>query len=393
MTTNDTAFELLKLTMTPGIGPVLARRLLDRFGAVDRIIEASATSLEGVPGIGSAKAEAFARALPQSAELAAAEMALAERLGVRLVAIGTPMYPRLLSEVREAPPVLYIRGALDPAELEYPVAMVGSRKATAYGIEQAERFAGALSQAGLTIVSGGARGIDSAAHRATVRAGGRTVAVLGCGLACCYPPENAPLFDEIVAAGGAIVSELPLRTSPAPENFPARNRIISGLSLGVLVIEAPIGSGALITARQAIEDQGREVMAVPGRIDSPTSQGCNELLKRGEASLVTCPADVIAALESPARHHFVGTHDARFGSGVTPPTDDRITPRIREARSVALTSLTDRQRQVYEALTRPQSIEDVCLTTGLDAGVVRSEATILEMRGLINRSGSTFRQL
>jgi len=263
-------------------------------------------------------------------------------------------------------------------------------------VEQATRFALALAQAGLTVVSGGARGVDTAAHRAALRAGeGRTVAVLGCGLATCYPPENAALFDEIVERGGAILSELPLRTGPNAENFPARNRIISGVSLGVLVIEAPAKSGALITARYAAEDQGREVMALPGRADSPASEGTNELIKRGEAAMVTTPRDVLDVLENAARHAHAGSHGARTlayawggaGEGPFEPGGEGASGRDR---SVGERGLTDRQRAVLEAIGEGASVDRVVELTGLEAGVVLTEATMLELKGLAARRGDGF---
>jgi DNA processing protein len=178
-----------------------------------------------------------------------------------------------------------------------------------------------------------------------------------------------------VNAGGAIVSELPLRTNPAPENFPARNRIISGLSLGVLVIEAPLASGALITARAAGEDHSREVMALPGRIDATSSAGCNELIKRGEAALVTSPADVLAQLETPARHLHAGHHAARYSS---PQQEQRP----------AGPALSEVQQRLVAALATPRTIDELCQATELDAGVIQAEATMLELRGVVRREGS-----
>ncbi|MCA9310679.1 MAG: DNA-processing protein DprA, partial [Phycisphaerales bacterium] len=265
-----------------------------------------------------------------------------------------------------------------------PVAIVGSRRCTAYGVEQAERFAGALVSAGLTIVSGGARGVDTAAHRAALRARGHTIAILGCGLARCYPPENRALFDDIVAAGGAVVSELPLRTEPAAANFPARNRIISGMSLGVIAIEAPERSGALITARIAIEEHGREVFAVPGRIDSPASRGVNRLIREGGAALVTGPRDVIDDLRTVAEHLHTGTHVARYG----PP--DRETARVESvpASQRVLPPLSEVQRWILGCVQAPRTVHELLELASVPPEEVLPEITTLELLHLLTRTGS-----
>jgi DNA processing protein len=209
-------------------------------------------------------------------------------------------YPALLREMAGAPYVLYVRGQLPP-DSALSVAMVGSRQASYYGLTTANKFAMQLSELGFTIVSGMARGIDTEAHKGALKAGGPTVAVLGCGLAHIYPPENTDLFDRITRAG-AVLSEFPMSTPPLPYNFPRRNRIISGLSVGVIIVEAAQRSGALITADFALE-QGREVFAVPGRIDSMTAQGVHDLIKQG-AKLVTCIEDVLEDLQQKCSAHL-----------------------------------------------------------------------------------------
>jgi DNA processing protein len=362
--------SLLALVLTPGLGPVLTARLLEAMGDAERALGASAAQLMRIRGIGETKAARIAPALRDARGRSQAEIERAAGMGVRLIAIGSEGYPGLLAEIPDPPPVLYVLGELAPADLDrYPVAIVGSRRCTAYGIEQAERFSGVLARSGLTIVSGGARGIDTAAHRGAMRADGRTIAVLGCGLANRYPPDNAELFDKIADGRGALVSELPLATQPDSQNFPARNRLISGMSLGTIVIEAGRGSGALLTARHALEEHGREVMGVPGRVDSPASEGTLDLLRGGEAALVTSGRDVLDILEQPARHHWAGTHESRYAD---------------PARSPALGA---DEAAILEALDRPMSADELVEASGLAPGPMRAALTLLEMQGRIVRSG------
>jgi DNA processing protein len=400
------ALATLRLTLTPGLGPRLIARLIAAAGSPAAALDASPTALRRVPGIGQEKSRTIHAGLAASADLANRELDLADRLSVHLVTRADPEYPALLAEIPDAPPLLYVQGSLDPADADrFAVGIVGSRSCTPYGLEQTARFATAFAHAGLTVVSGGARGIDTAAHAAALRASTparpcRTVAVLGCGLAHRYPPENAPLFDAIVAdagARGAIISELPLDTPPVSENFPARNRLIAGLSLGVLVIEAGRRSGALITAHDAA-DQGREVFALPARVDSSASEGSLELLKAGAAQIVTHPEDVIRSLESQARHHHAGTHAARFAAAGDPDADLADTePLLRMVTPAAtpeagaeppMSTLTPAQASIVAALDSPRSIEDLGRMLGLDAGQLRAEVTVLELRRRLKRRGS-----
>ncbi|TVQ62154.1 MAG: DNA-protecting protein DprA [Phycisphaerales bacterium] len=392
------AHALLRLTLAKGVGPRTTVRLLRAFGSVEAACRASPADLARLEGLGETKARRIAEALRDSAELVEPELARAVERGVRLLALGHPGYPALLAEIDPPPPLLYVRGSLDADGADqYPVAIVGSRRCTAYGIEQAERFAMQLAEAGLTIVSGGARGIDAAAHRGALRVRGRSIAVLGCGLDRCYPPEHGDLYDQL-ARQGAVVSELPMTTPPNAENFPARNRIISGLSLGVIVIEAGRKSGALITARQAVEDQGREVMGVPGRVDSDASLGTHDLLKQGGAHLVTSPADVLEILENAARHAHQGTHAARYADPsrpvpeTPPPRAGAIEAGPREAgpreASLREAGLSDEQRSILAALAEGERTPDeLAQGVGLDPGRLRALLTVLEVRGLIVRRG------
>lgn len=394
--TTDRLHGLVRLLLTPGLGPTLAARLLRRFGDPGGVIGASPKALMEVEGIGATKAARLAEGLKASAGAADRELTEAARLGVRLIAIGEADYPPLLATIPRAPMLLYVRGRLEGSGRDrYAAAIVGSRACTAYGIEQAERFGGALAEGGVTVVSGGARGIDSAAHRGALRArrsdgsSGRTVAVLGCGLSRAYPPENRGLFDAIVEAGGAVVSELPMATPPSAENFPARNRIISGMALGVVVIEAARQSGALITARVAGEDHGREVMALPGRVDSPASEGSHELLQAGGAHLVTGPGDVLHLLETPARHAHAETHADRYGlfgteDGATGERPDTGTGTPQAPTPVEETG--DRAR-ILTALDRAMTPDELSEVTGLAPAVLRAELTLLEIQGRVRRTG------
>lgn len=394
---------ILRLTLIDGLGPVRIARLLARFGSPDAILAASLSHLQEVKGIGRQLSHAILAGKDQSAKAVDEELTLAEKLGVSLMARTSPDYPPLLAQFEDSPLILYVKGAIEPAGADrYPVALVGSRACSTYGLEQSERFASVLAQSGLTIVSGGARGIDTAAHRGALKAGGRTIAVLGCGIAHTYPPENKELFERIADGRGAVVSELPLNTAPTAENFPSRNRIISALSLGVVVIEAAVGSGALITARQAVEDHGREVMALPGRVDSEACRGSNELLKSGGAALITEPGDVLHLLESPARHTFGGTHESRylpqrdgslFGERAD-ATREPKSPRVNDAAmgaKVATPNVTPEAAAILAALAEPKSMDELGRVTGLDPGTLRTRLTILEIERRVVREGTLLR--
>lgn len=376
----DGLHDLLRCVLTPGLGPVLLDRLIAEFGTPGAILRASPRQLERCRGIGSGKAQMIANGFRQSGSLADAEFELAEQLGVKLVPLASAMYPEVLRSIPGAPPLLYVLGEVEAGLAG--VGVVGSRSCTSYGVEQAERFGMGLVDHGLTVVSGGARGIDAAAHRGALRARGKTIGVLGCGLANRYPPEHGALFDAIVEGGGALVSELPLRTQPQAQFFPGRNRIVSGLSLGVLVIEASAGSGALITARYAADDHGREVMVVPGRVDSQASEGSLGLLKAGSAAVVTRVRDVVELVESPARHLLVGTHARRFAQ---PGKGMESEGEVRKAGLV----LPDepQQRAVLEALDEPRTLDTLMEISGLDAGSLRAAVTMLELSGHVRRRG------
>ncbi len=282
----EDTLQWLALTLTPGLGPTRARRLVEHMGTVAAIFRASLTELEATGLLAvSAQALGTGRAL----ELAQEEIARTMAAGVRLVSLDDPAYPPRLKQIYDPPLILYVRGAVEL--LSQPgIAVVGTRHPTPYGSGMAERLAIDLAARGLVIQSGMARGVDTAAHRGAISGNGKTVAVFGTGVDVPYPKENTRLAEQIVATGGAIISEFPLGTFAAPQNFPIRNRIISGMSMGVLVVEAAEYSGTRITARCALE-QNRDVFAVPGNVTNKNSWGPNTLIKQG-AKLVATWEDV-----------------------------------------------------------------------------------------------------
>lgn len=286
---------LVGLNLAGEIGSVRLKRLLDFFGSAHTVLKASYSELMQVSGIGETLARNISSLKPQ---VIFQELELAGRCGVKIVTMYDDSYPQLLKVIPGPPIVLYVKGALKEED-GLSVAIVGSRRASFYGLESAQKFAAALAERGFTVVSGLARGIDTASHKGAL-ARGRTLAVMGSGFNHIYPPENKALIEKICACG-AVISEFPLGTKPLKQNFPRRNRLISGLSLGVLVVEAAKNSGALITADFALE-QGREVFALPGRFDSETSGGTHALIKQG-AKLVLSVEDILEEFPCCASYH------------------------------------------------------------------------------------------
>lgn len=375
----STRHPLLALSLTPGLGPTLTGRLLDLLGSAEAVLGASAADwgrVKGIAGDGRLRA-----ALDQvlASDAVERELAAVAAHGAQLIALGDAAYPRALSHIPDPPPLLWMRGALQERDA-LALAIVGSRRCTAYGREQADRFAAGLAVAGVTIVSGGAYGIDAAAHGAALRmrpAGGRTVAVIGSGLARPYPKEYAPLFDKIVAEGaGAVLSELPMTFPPSAENFPRRNRILSGMSLGTLLIEAADRSGALITARLCNDEHGRELMALPGRVDSDASAGCHKAIREGWATLVTSVGEVLEQLGEAGQMLKVATGQAD--------------PAAKAGGAPLFGSLNDPQRQIMGVLGEACSLDEVTARTGLPVQNVQVELTMLEIRGVVKRSGGKF---
>lgn len=369
----------LQLIRADGVGPVTFAKLLAHFGSVDRALGASQAQLTGIEGIG----EQTARRITATQDKfdADAELALAEKLGVWLVHLQDDRYPTLLRRIPDPPPVLYIKGTLETTD-NLAVAVVGSRRCSTYGSEQASRLAHMLAATGFTIVSGMARGIDTAAHHGALSADGRTIAVQGCGLANVFPPENEKLA-QLISKSGALVSELPLNYEPLSENFPPRNRIIAGLSLGTIVIEAAPRSGALITASAALE-YNREVMAVPGKIDSPLSRGTHQLLKQG-ARLVESTQDVMEALG------YIGEQLKDHAA----TAEARVHQEIKSAAAAAGTlALTIDERRVLDSLdTEPVHLDDIITASQLSAGAAHSSLVCLQLKGLVkNLPGNFFRK-
>ena len=356
----------VRLACLPGIGARLRKRLLDRFGSPRAVFAAAAAELAAVDGIG----RRLAAEIPALAAAPTADevVALCRKEAVDIVVEGTAGYPPLLSRIDDPPGLLFVRGTIEPCD-SLAVAIVGARHATAYGLKVAEQLGGALARAGYTVVSGLARGIDAAAHRGALKAGGRTLAVLGSGVLNIYPPEHGDLAREVIDAG-AVISELPPRDEPQPGTFPQRNRIVSGLSLGVVVVQAAERSGALITARLAGE-QGREVFAVPGAIDCRMSRGCHRLIRDG-AKLVESVDDILEELG--------------------PLFETTTTAQGRTVHSPAELQLGEIERRVLDACdsladggSGGVSIDGIVDTSGLAASQVLATIGVLEMRRLIRR--------
>jgi len=359
---------LLRLSLCKGVSNRTIYALIQRFGSAGEALRAPAGELERADGLTAAARRAVQRGADEAR--VERELALMEVHGVRLVPFFSDDYPAPLKHLdADAPALLRVQGDYTGRD-ELAIAVVGARRCSAYGRDQAGRMACDLAGMGFTVISGLAYGIDTAAHRGALMGGGRTIAVLGCGLGCDMPEHVAQLADDI-AANGALMSELPMEAPPRPGNFPPRNRIISGLSLGVAVIEAAARSGSLITARLAGE-QGKAVFALPGNVDSPTSRGCHMLIRDG-ATLVTSARDLVEDL-GPLTEPFrlpaeEGGHDEP--QQVTDPR---------------MLTLNDRERRILDMLTStPMHIDGVVAETDLPPSVVASTLLTMEIRGLLRQ--------
>jgi DNA processing protein len=355
----------LALALTPGLGARMAGKLLRHFGSPQAIFNASLTALEA-QRLPVAVSQAIHTRQPLSA--AAKELAQAEAAGCRLLTWEEPEYPARLREIYDPPPLLYVLGN---AELlnRHVISIVGARRPTPYGNQMAERLARDLADRGIVIASGLARGIDSSAHKGALSSAvGGTIGVLGCGIDVVYPKENKKIFEEMTRRG-AIISEFPMGTFPAPQNFPIRNRIISGMALGVVVVEGAQYSGSLITARLAMEF-GREVYGVLGNATQPSSFGPNQLIKQG-AKLVTSWEDVIEELPTPVRAELIPVESA---------TSEERSLLIEEA-------LGPIERPLYEILSLDQArqIDEIVELSGLSSSEVLAALFDLELKGVVRQ--------
>ncbi|MFH1984666.1 MAG: DNA-processing protein DprA [Pseudomonadota bacterium] len=359
MTIDATSWIALKAVA--GLGNLLFRRLLERFGSPEAIMQAAEPALAAVAGISPAMARRIRAADPESPE-ARKEMARTRDAGFHIVTAADESYPELLRQIPDPPPYLYVVGDLIPDAVG--IAMVGSRNATRYGREVAAGLASDLAGMGLTVISGMAAGIDTAAHRGAIDGGGRTVAVLGCGLNRIYPAQNKKLYQDI-AAHGAVVSEFAMDADPDARHFPKRNRVISGMSLGTIVVEATLRSGSLITARMALE-QNREVFAVPGSVHSFKSTGSHHLIRQG-AKLVEHARHVLEELNlSP--------------DGIEPTAPDPA------AAAIDISSLSETERRLVGALEAyPVHADSLCRRLSMAAGDVAGILIQLELKGVVQQ--------
>jgi DNA processing protein len=357
----DSREALVALNLIEHVGPVRVRQLLECFGEAPAILKASRQQLLRVHGIGEETAQAIAN-WEKTVDLDGELKRIAD-FGCRILTQADGDYPELLRQIYDPPIVLYVSGQLTSKD-KNAVAMVGSRQTTHYGLEAARKLAYQLAYVGVTVVSGAARGIDTASHQGALSAKGRTVAVLGTGINIVFPPENRELFERI-AANGAVITQFPFNRQADKQSFPIRNRIVAGMTLGTVVVEANLTSGALITSHFATE-YGRQVFAVPGRIDSPRSKGCHELIKQG-AKLCEGAEDILSEFEYlfPASNRPPGANE----TGVLPAL-----------------SLSENEQKVYDALSNEEAtIDEVIRHSGLPSSAVSVALLGLEMKRLVKQ--------
>lgn len=367
----DTLLPWLRLRSVSGIGNLIFRRLMVRFGDPSAVFDAGAEDLLAVEGMSPRLVAGLRQAAQPSEKAGQRELDQALRMGCQIVTQADARYPELLLQIADPPPYLYVVG--DTAAFAACVAMVGSRHATSYGLTTTRRLSADIARQGITVVSGLARGIDTAAHEGALQGSGRTVAVLGSGLSRIYPQENRDLCRRIVDGGGAVISEFPPEAGPDPHHFPQRNRIISGMSLGTVVVEATQRSGSLITARLALE-QNREVFAIPGSVNSFKSMGTHALIKEG-AKLVTHVGDILEEL---------------------PPLATRAAaaPLENESPRPPAAPVLSKEAQAVLALLSPYPIhvDELTRQAAIDSGRVAGILLELELEGLVQQEpGKLFR--
>jgi DNA processing protein len=349
----------IALNMLPTVGPVRLRKLLEVFKQPQEILATKRNELRKVEGIGNEIADQISNW--KSIVDLSAELDRIREFGATVITQESPSYPKALGEIHAPPIVLYVWGGLKERD-HHAIGIIGARRTTHYGVESAKKLAYQLGYAGLTVISGLARGIDTAAHQGALAAKGRTIAVIGSGLARLYPPENAALAEKIRAGNGAIVSEFSMEIEPDRQTFPMRNRIISGWSHGILVVEAGLNSGALITASQALE-QGRSVYAVPGHINAPSAMGSNRLIQQG-AKLVMDAGDILDDLQ-------ILLPEAKPSA---------------EAAARPLPQLSVEERRIYDAIEATEtSIDDIAAKTELPSATVSSTLLRLELKRLVKQ--------
>jgi DNA processing protein len=357
----DSREAFVALNMIEHVGPVRARTLLEHFGDAPKILAASKSALLRVRNIGEEVAESISN-WEKSVDLAGELKRIAD-FGCHVLISSDENYPASLREIYDPPLVLYVKGALT-AKDKNAVAMVGSRQTTHYGIETARKLAYQLAYVGVTVVSGGARGIDTAAHQGALSAKGRTICVLGTGINLIFPTENAELFERI-KANGAVITQFPFNRPADKQSFPIRNRIVAGMTLGTVVVEANLSSGALITANFATE-YGRQIFAVPGRIDSPRSKGCHDLIKKG-AKLCEGAEDILSEFEY------------LFPANNRPPSpgETGVLPAI---------ELSENEKLVYDSLDKEElSTDEVIRKCGLPSSAVSVALFSLEMKRVVKQ--------
>ena len=393
MFSNETK-SLIHLNLIQGVGPKTVQVLFELFGSAEQALNATQAELEKRENLSPAIRELLIRKqvkIPLEKELE-----LIEQYGCQVITQDDAAYPPLLKEIADAPLMLYVKGELKPEDA-LSISCVGSRSAKDYGRQVSHRFSYQLAQRGVTVVSGLARGIDTNAHRGALDAGGRTIAVMGNGLSLIYPASNDKLAEEIMQAG-ALISEFPMGMQPMGKNFPRRNRIISGMTLGTIVVEASNRSGALITARHALE-QGREVFAVPGPIFSELSTGTHKLIREG-AGLVHSVEELLEALPQHARNMLSTSMSMPLDTPATDaPSSTEVEPRRRASSSVPTSpkpaapppELTDDEKTVFQAIEAPSTHIDVIVqTTQMPVGKVSSVLLMLELKGVVQQLPGKF---